>query len=116
MFPEELACDLIKLSGHRADTADLRVWRPDSMGSWRYCNCTGGAKKGGSGHLLVAGCLNLKKLMACCYINLISITLLSYHMGFKLYRPQKDREKKKLAKRLWAPVEGSNEDKNAGGA
>ena len=34
----------------------------------------------------------------------------------KLYRPQKEREKKKLAKRLWAPSEASNEDKNAGGA
>ena len=34
----------------------------------------------------------------------------------KLHRPQKEREKKKLAKRLWAPSEASNEDKNAGGA
>ena len=36
-------------------------------------------------------------------------------MGFKLYRPQKDREKKKLAKRLWAPSEASNEDKPQAG-
>ena len=34
----------------------------------------------------------------------------------KLHRPQKEREKKKLAKRLRAPSEASNEDKNAGGA
>jgi hypothetical protein len=34
----------------------------------------------------------------------------------KLHRPQKEREKKKLAKRLWAPSEASNDDKKAGGA
>ena len=34
----------------------------------------------------------------------------------KLHRPQKEREKKKLAKRLWAPSELSNDDKKAGGA
>ncbi len=28
----------------------------------------------------------------------------------KLHRPQKEREKKKLAKRLWAPSEASNEE------
>jgi hypothetical protein len=28
----------------------------------------------------------------------------------KLYRPQKEREKKKLAKRLWAPSEASIEE------
>ena len=34
----------------------------------------------------------------------------------KLHRPQKEREKKKLAKRLWAPSELSNDDKKANGA
>jgi hypothetical protein len=34
----------------------------------------------------------------------------------KLHRPQKEREKKKLAKRLWAPSESSIEEKNANGA
>jgi hypothetical protein len=34
----------------------------------------------------------------------------------KLHRPQKEREKKKLAKRLWAPSEASNDDKKPGGA
>jgi hypothetical protein len=34
----------------------------------------------------------------------------------KLHRPQKEREKKKLAKRLWAPSEASNDDRKAGGA
>jgi hypothetical protein len=33
----------------------------------------------------------------------------------KLHRPQKEREKKKLAKRLWAPSETSNDDIKAGG-
>jgi hypothetical protein len=34
----------------------------------------------------------------------------------KLHRPQKEREKKKLAKRIWAPSELSNNDKKPGGA
>jgi hypothetical protein len=34
----------------------------------------------------------------------------------KLHRPQKEREKKKLTKRLLAPSEASNDDKKAGGA
>jgi hypothetical protein len=33
-----------------------------------------------------------------------------------LHRLQKEREKKKLAKRLWATSEASNYDKKAGGA
>jgi hypothetical protein len=33
----------------------------------------------------------------------------------KLHRPQKEREKKKLAKRLWAPSEASNDERKAGG-
>ena len=34
----------------------------------------------------------------------------------KLHRPQKECEKNKLAKRLWAPSEASNDEKKAGGA
>ena len=33
----------------------------------------------------------------------------------KLHRPQKEREKKKLAKQLWAPSEASIEELNANG-
>jgi hypothetical protein len=34
----------------------------------------------------------------------------------KSHRPQKEREKRKLAKRLWAPSDASNDDKKPGGA
>jgi hypothetical protein len=32
----------------------------------------------------------------------------------KLHRPQKDREKKKFAKRIWATIEASNDNKKPG--
>ena len=36
--------------------------------------------------------------------------------GFKLHRPQQQREKRKLAKRLGGPGAGSSDARNAGGA